>query len=102
MGCGENVIAVNGIRRCTALEGDKSRQGHHLAAVVPHIDIVQAFLLHAVAGVGLHAHLEGTAQPVEVIDIIGAERALKGLEDGSDAYAHILAALTVQVHVDLR
>src|SRR5262249_36138547 len=51
---------------------------------------------------GLHVHLPGTAENIEVIDVETAQRRLQGVENIADLDAQDLSLVAVNVQIDLR
>ena len=71
-------------------------------AGVAHLEQLDLVRVVAERALGLHDHLPGAAEPVEVVDVVGAEVDLQRVEDVLGVDAHRLALVAVEVHVQLR
>ena len=83
----------------TFLDLDQRAERHHLSLVVAHLQPANVLGVEAKPLVGLHAHLVGSAELVEVVDVSRAERRLERGEDGVERDTQTLGFHPVHVGV---
>ena len=76
-----HVVAVDDERPAAVLDRGHGAQRNHLAVVVADLQPTDVLGLHAVGSIGLHVHLPGAAELVEIVDVQPAQLDLQGVED---------------------
>ena len=75
---------------------------HHRAAAAAHVDAVDILDRVAERRLGLHIHLPGAAEQIEVVDVEAAERRLQRVEDVADLDPQHLSLVAIDLEPDLR
>jgi hypothetical protein len=57
---------------------------HHRAGIAAHIDAIDVLDRIAVSRLGLHIHLPGASEQIEIVYVEAAERRLQRVEDVAD------------------
>ena len=96
------VEAIERVGARGVLDRRQRRQRDHLALRRPDVDAADVVGPPAVRRLGRHQHLPRPAVLVEVVDVVGAERARERAVDLVDRHAELLRFLPVGVDVELR
>jgi len=96
-----HVVADDDERPAVVLDAGHRAQGDHLAAGVADLEPPHVLGPHAEGRVGLHVHLPGPAELVEVVHVEPAQVHLEGLEHLAQRHAHGLALGAIDVDVQL-
>ena len=99
---GIGVVARDDLRPTAFANGRHGGERHHVAMLIPHLDLANVVHAVAVALIGLYVHLPGASEAVEVVDVLAAHAALKGRGDVGDFDAASEARRPVDVEINLR
>ena len=97
--CGPVLVVAHGeLGTGTRLELCQRRKRHHRALAVAHIELRQVLRIRPVGRFGLHVHLPGAAEIVEVVDEEPAHERLNGPVNVADRHTLLQHFLPVDLH----